>query len=102
MKPAPLMGQRDRREVLTAINHTPPTTATNSLQLTADAERVLDGEALALITSVHDLCGTGVVHDRAWWTAEAKRCGTEWAGILATVAAALEICRRRLDDRGSL
>jgi hypothetical protein len=65
----------------------PPTTVTSSLQLTAEVERVLDAEALALFASVHDLCGTGVVRDRGWWAVEAARCGTDWPSIMTTVAA---------------
>jgi len=60
-----------------------------------DVERVFDAEALTLLTSVQDLRGAGVVRDRAYWAIEAERCGTDWPGILATVAAALDLCQRR-------
>jgi hypothetical protein len=43
------------------------------------AEAVLDGEALTLLTSVPDLCGSGI----------------NWAGVVATVEATIKIFRQR-------
>jgi hypothetical protein len=59
------------------------------------AERLLDDAALALFASVHALCGAGQVRDRSWWALESERLGSNWPSILATVASAVELCRRR-------
>jgi hypothetical protein len=76
-----------------AINQTHITVSVSTVTFLDEA--ILDGDALALFTSVHDLCGTGVVRDRAWWAAEAARCGTDWPRVLATIAAALDLCQPR-------
>jgi hypothetical protein len=61
----------------------------------ANVERLLDDNALALFDSIRAMCGAGVIHDRAWWAVEAARLGTDWPGVLRSIEATVEICRRR-------
>jgi hypothetical protein len=73
-------------------------TAAGRPQHSTESERVLDVQALGLLESTRAQCGAGPVHDRAWWRDEAARCGTDWAGVMAGVATALEICQRRASE----
>jgi len=38
-----------------------------------------------------------VHRDRAWWRLEARRCGADWPGIIASHAKAVAIWRSRHD-----
>jgi hypothetical protein len=62
-------------------------------------ERLLDAEALALFECVREMCG--VVRDREWWTIEAARCGSDWAGVLALNAEAVAALRERQPSKRS-
>jgi uridylate kinase len=57
-------------------------------------EHVLDSEALGLLAEVRVQCGAGVVRGCEFWAVEAARAGTDWIGILATVAATAALCQR--------
>jgi hypothetical protein len=75
--------------------YTEPATTGNPYDEPAGGdERVLDTEALTLFAAVHKLCGAEVARDRAWWTADAARRGSDWAGVLKLQADIVARIRR--------
>ena len=88
----------------TARERWPAQRENSDLQITEgdpEPEKIMSEADLAMLDAVRDLCGAGVIRDRAFWAAEAARCGSDWPGIHRLRAEIIQECTAAAIERSA-